>query len=122
MNDLFDTEQIRQVDRRRGHKFRPPKAVLRRIPALYATEQVPTPDKTVWLHFFVASADWYVVELDRDTGEAFGWAELLPGGGEWGYTRLPDLGTVLVHGRMPVERDLYWTPRPVLEIDRIGRS
>jgi hypothetical protein len=107
------------TDRRRGHRFAPPKAIAKRIPALYATENTPLTSKTIYLHYFVGGADWYVAELDSDTGEAFGWAEIIPGGGEWGSFHLPQLADVLLDGWLPIDRDLYWEPKPASEIERI---
>lgn len=107
------------VDRFRGHPFAPPVDVLSTIPNLYGTEDVPIDRKTVVLHYFVGGADWYIVELDPETGIAFGWAELLSGCGEWGYVSLPELGEMLVESLLCVERDLHWRPTPVSEVDRI---
>lgn len=105
---------IETQKRRRGHRFYPPKAVQRKIPALYGTEQVPTGEKVAHVHYFTPSRDIYVVELDPATGRALA---LVAEGGlyEWGYVSLPEMEAVNV--RVPnfpfgviVERDCYWTP------------
>ena len=107
------------TDRKRGHRFAPPKTTAAKIPALYTTDQTPTADKIAHLHYFVGGADWYIVELDPDTSIAFGWAEVLPGCGEWGYIDLRELADVVAQGWFRVERDLHWEPTPVSEIERI---
>jgi hypothetical protein len=118
MSTALATPEVATVDRRRGHKFVAPAEVLANIPKLYGTEDVPTADKIVHLHYFCGSADWFITELDPETGEAFGWAEILAGCGEWGYVSLPELAT-LVAGPFVVERDLHWSPKTIKEVDRI---
>lgn len=122
--NLRSDPQIAATDRRRGHRFQPPVAELRRIPALYATEDVDLADKVVHLHFFVGGCDWYIVELDPETFRAFGWANLGQGG-EWGYIDLAHLAVLqvpfTVNGapfRQPVERDCWWTPATFAEVRR----
>lgn len=100
---------------RRGHNFYPEAEALAAIPPLYATEALALQDKIVHLHYFAGESDWWIAELDPETGEGFGYARL--GGfssGEWGYVALPELEQVHVStcaGDMVVERDLGWTPR-----------
>lgn len=119
MSASWVTPAVTSVDRFRGHTFAPPADVLAAIPNLYGTEDVPTNEKVVVLHYFVGGADWYIVELDPENGLAFGWAEVLSGCGEWGYVSLPELGELLIESMLCVERDLHWSPRPVSEVDRI---
>ena len=105
--------------RRRGHAFMPPKAILRRVPKLYGTESTPVEDKTIWVHYFSPSGDYYVAELDPETNEAFGFVryQQYPPG-EWGYISLEELEqasyTARIMGRLVpmvgVERDMHWTP------------
>lgn len=107
---------LAEVNRkRRGHAFYPPKSVAKKVPALGATDEQGE-DALVVLHYFVGGCDWYITEADLETGEAFGWAEILPGGGEWGYTNLVELEGVLAQGLWPVERDCYWDPKPMREV------
>jgi len=91
---------------------------LAKIPGLYETEEVSIQDKIAHLHFFSGGADWYIFELDKDTGVAFGWAELHPGCGEWGYIDLVELGSVDV-GFPAVERDCWFSPTPISELDKL---
>lgn len=113
----------------RGHAFLPPQAVLAKIPKLYETESTPAPDKMIWLHYFSPGGDYYIAELDTETGEAFGYTRYshYPDGAEWGYISLPELERVTTHveivgigsARRPaVERDLHWQPRKFSEVER----
>jgi hypothetical protein len=104
----LDTHRVR-----RGHDFLPSAAELAAIPALYATDGQGK-DAIVHLHYFVGGADWYVTELDPETGEAFGSADLGMGP-ELGYIPLTELESVLAGGIFPVERDLQWAPKPLRE-------
>lgn len=97
--------------RRRGHDFYPPAGS--QIPGMYAQDGLPDEDHVVYVHYFAASGDWWITELDPDTGEAFGYVKMAanPEGAEWGYVYLPELETVNVLGGLViVERDLHWEP------------
>src|ERR1019366_466132 len=48
--------------RRRGHTFLTT-TMLKTIPALYATENIPCEVKTLYAHYFYGGHDWYIVEL-----------------------------------------------------------
>jgi len=97
---------------RRGHAFYPPADLG--VPELYGTEDQPTGDKTIYVHYFAGGCDWWIAEYDPATGEAFGYACLgRPADAEWGYVDLRELERVcLAHGLVVVERDLCWTPLP----------
>lgn len=98
---------------RRGHTF-VPKSLIRDTPRLYATESVECAGKTVVAHYFVGGCDWYLVELDPETGDAFGYADL--GCGEWGYFNLVELEKTVVHGWLVVERDLDFRPQTATQL------
>ncbi len=106
--------------KRRGHAWFPPKAISEKIPALYGTEGTPTADKIVYIHYFSAIGNWYIVEVDpMDDNEAFGYARLNsdPDGAEWGYIDLEELEQInAMSGLVIVERDIYWTPKPFKDI------
>lgn len=98
-------------------------------PALYATEEIAFDDKLVTAHYFLpgTGADWYVVEFSLEEKLLFGWAELVPGGGELGYTSLRELEELIVFSNlrfenhiipisMRVELDEHWTIRPLCEV------
>ena len=121
--------EFAQADQLRGHSFLPDDDVLAAIPPLYATENMDLADKVCHLHYFCGASDWYVMEVDADSLEGFGWTRLNgdTANAELGYINLPELramvakapvqyhenvGGQLVRrtGRMPVviERDLHF--------------
>lgn len=100
---------------RRGHNFYPPKSVLKKIPALYATDgTTPLAEKTIHLHYFGGPYDAWIAEFDPETGMAFGYVEIGGHGeGEWGSVYLPEVEELnLQRGLIVIERDLYWEPVP----------
>lgn len=58
----------------RGHDFYPDAARLERIPDMYATDgrTAGPAGKVLHEHYFGPTGDFYVCELDQNTGEAFG--------------------------------------------------
>ena len=58
---------------------------------------------------FPSNCDWYIAELDRNSGLAFGHADLGMGSPEWGYIDLRELEGVQTKWG-PVERDCWFTP------------
>ena len=79
------------------------------MPVTYETDGT---DALVHLHYFTASCDWYIVELDieGDQLQTFGKADLGMGFPELGYINLPE---ILECG---AELDLHWSPRRLSEI------
>jgi hypothetical protein len=102
--------------RRRGHRFYP--IWTDEVPALRSTEGQDDP--MVRAHYFVGSWDWYVVEWDPETGEAFGFVKGLDE--ELGYFSLVEMEATLARGLFPIERDLYWDPVPLSTITRTVRA
>lgn len=110
------TETLRA---RRGHGFYPPVNVREATPELDTTDAIASADKIVQVHYFGGSADWYIVEADWSTGEAFGYADLGLGGGEWGSIYLPEIEAVNVHrGMLIMERDCHFDQQPFDSIQR----
>jgi hypothetical protein len=112
---------IETQHKRRGHYFMPPLAVQNKIPALYETENIPTEDKIVHLHYFCASGDWWITELGTGDDEnlAFGYVKLaaMPECAEWGYIDMAELEELnVLNGLVIVERDCYWEPKPFKDI------
>ena len=113
----------------------PPRAVLDRIPRLYANEEAQTPiaDIIIHLHFFVAGCDWWIAEYDGDD-LFFGFVNLNDDlCAEWGYISYAELRSVGQSGlaapvidaatgqrigRLPlsVEWDEHWTPKVFREV------
>ena len=100
---------------KRGHKLLP-QELVERLPELYETEDTQLEDKVVYAHYFSAGADWYVCELDRETGEMFGHCDLGLGFPEWGYVRIQDLAELRGQFGLPVERELDFMPKTAREL------
>jgi hypothetical protein len=76
------------------------------VPPVRSTEATECAAKTIVARYTAGNATWLIAEADRDNGDAFGWAEIVFGGGEWGGFNLRELenltmptpdGTLLVH-------------------------
>ena len=107
---------------KRGHQLMTEK-LADTIPAIGTTEnmadydQVPAPAK-----LFSPYSDWtwYIIEMDRETGQCFGLVDGLER--ELGYFDLNELAETTVLGGVPaVERDLYWEPMTLGEIKARSR-
>lgn len=104
----------------RGHRL--VDASVLGAPPIYAMDEVPLAEVPVHAHFVSAAGDWWLTELDVDTGEGFGVARLADGAPELGYFSLGEFvefkpGSGQSNG-LPVgiERDLHWDQRPLGEI------
>lgn len=85
--------------------------IAARTPALYATEEVAEP--VVQAHFFscLSGWDWYMTELDSETGEAFGLVRGFET--EWGYFSIREMeGINRSKGFNAIERDEGFDPQP----------
>lgn len=110
-----------KIDRLRGHKFLP--ASARDIPAIDDDTEGATDDIVIHLRYFanVGAAYWLVAQYDPETEIAWGFAEVIPGFGEWGSFSLRELRELLVvKSGFPVivERDRMWTPTRFGDIPR----
>jgi hypothetical protein len=107
---LFPTGEVNRL--RRGHAFIT-KTLMQAIPPLYATEKVDLPDKQLHAHYFVGGCDWYIAELDPETGRAFSFCHGFPG--EWGYVDLAEMEAT-VGAFSVIERDLHFKPTTTREL------
>lgn len=113
--------------RRRGHGFYPTKGAG--LPALGATSDVPEAEHVVRAHYFGPSQDWWLVEYDPATGDAFGFGFVNlgdPQNAEWGSVSLVELEAINHRPEgfpldVIIERDCHWTPKRFAEIERAGR-
>lgn len=90
------------------------KAHIEAMPKTYETEDIPTEDKVLHLHYFRGGVDAWIVEKDMGDGsddlrqhQAYGKQGLFGGGwddAEWGYISIQELID------NDVELDLHWTP------------
>ena len=108
--------------RERGHEF-VKASMLENVPDLYANENTPLADQTVHAHYFSSNGDWYVIEIDKDEGLAFGHCDLGMGCGEFGYVSLIELEeTRNRYGGAAVERDLHFQPKTVGELGLVEKA
>ena len=82
-----------------------------------ASDHVPAKDGTIALiKLFnpTGAGTWYIAEYDPETRIAYGLAQIHEA--EFGSFSMEEL--VAYRGRfgLPLERDLWWTPRPLQEI------
>ena len=126
MTDERETAMTLWQDRhggKRGHQLMTEK-LADTIPALGATENVADYDDVpVRAKLFspYSNWNWYITELDPETGQCFGLVEGFEQ--EIGYFDLTELAEITVLGGVPaVERDLYWQPRTLGEIKNGSRD
>lgn len=115
-------------EEKRGYEFLP-QSLLKEVPPLYAQEGRGL-HAIAHLHYFTMVSDWYITEIDPDNLIAFGWAQIQPSGGEWGYISLTELESMsvtknitlvaddkehIIPAEIIVERDVDWTPRKIRE-------
>lgn len=91
------------------------KEIAKKIPALYATENLSDEEKMVWVKLFTPDAQWtwYIVEYDP-SGLCFGIVDGLEK--EIGYFDLRELETLRGPLGLRIERDLHFKPTPMKEI------
>lgn len=89
------------------------KELERKLPPLYANENVDDP--VVIAKYFHPMSDWtwYATEYDPIERRFFGLVDGFEK--ELGYFSLDEMESVKVHG-LGIERDLYWTPKPLSEV------
>lgn len=87
-----------------------PDGIAKSIPALYSQEHVADPIAHAKFFHPFSNWTWYVTEFDPVERICFG---LVVGfDEEFGTFSLDDLEGVVVRG-LGIERDEYWTPRPL---------
>ena len=93
------------------------KEVAKTIPALYSQEKVADP--IVYAKFFdpTGRGTWLVTELDSDGDTCFGFviSPLGPDCDELGNFSIQELASVKGRLGLGIERDLYFTPKPLSE-------
>ncbi len=108
--------------RERGHAFASD-SMFETIPDLYDQEDIPLADQIVHAHFFSANGDWYITELDKEDGTAFGRCDLGMGFPELGYVNLIELEeTRNRFGGAAVERDLHFEPKTMGDLGFAQRN
>lgn len=98
-----------------------------RAPGLYQTENLKDSQKLVCEHYFVGSADWFVIEYDPIDDICFGYARILKDCGEFGYFSMKELdelvvktpikiGAIETSFQSVVERDEFWRPKAITQV------
>jgi len=90
------------------NQLTPTQAQLKRLPAIYATEE-NTSKVAVVRYFFGGRGAFYAVEFDPSNGEFFGFGVFDSGDSEYCYMTLQDLEA------RRAERDLHFSPKPLGE-------
>jgi len=100
----------------------PTKERLAKIPKLYETEEIPTKDKEIYLHFFLGGSDWFIIESDGED-IMFGFCILNNDYemAEFGYVSLSELRSIKVGGWCEVDCELeeYWEVKKAIDVDKI---
>jgi len=93
------------------------KAVEASLPALYSNEDKPAGAAVAVVKFFTPDTDWtwYATEYNPEERTFFGLVDGFVK--ELGYFNLDELKTLRGPFGLPVERDLYWKPTPLKEVD-----
>lgn len=88
------------------------------LPKLYAQQHVKDP--IVHVKFFTPDSQWtwYVTEGEEDEGDFRFFGFVVGFEEEWGYFLLSELEAAKGPLGLPIERDLYFKPRPFSEVQR----
>lgn len=110
-----------QRNKLRGHPLLPDE-LKATLPKLYSQEK--TEDKIVHIKFFHPQSEWtwFACEGEQREEDFLMFGYVIDHEGEWGYFTLEQLDEIggLSNGRliMPVERDLYFKPRPFSQVQK----
>lgn len=88
-----------------------PAELAARIPPLYTTDKQTDPIAHVKLFTPDAGWTWFITEYDSAERRCFGL--VIGHDRELGYFSLAELETVRGPLGLPIERDLYWEPKPL---------
>jgi len=99
------------------------KKVLNDFAKVGDTSEKQAKDINVVAKFFLPGkvATWYVAEYNPETGEMFGYAELVPGCGELGYFNFNEIKELRGMFGLPLERDRHFEATLQEVIDREQR-
>jgi hypothetical protein len=87
-----------------------PDAIAKKVPALYATEQLPLAQKVVQVKLFVPWSNWTWFICEYDPTERLAWGLVSGFEEEWGYFSLDEIEALRGPGGLTVERDLNFEP------------
>jgi hypothetical protein len=92
------------------------KEIRSKLPPLGSTNEYALKDIIAWAKFFTPDAGWtwFAAEFD---GEDIFWGLVIGVAKEYGSFSLSELQSIRGKLGLPVERDLYFTPTPLAELD-----
>ena len=92
--------------------------IRKKLPPLYATENMPAGDAVAILKLFSPDSSWsWLATEGSPEGDDFIFFGLVDGHvKELGYFSLRELEKVRGPLGLPIERDLYWQPKTLAEI------
>ena len=92
------------------------KTIAKQIPALYQQDGKGD-DAIAYVKLFTPDSNWtwYITEMNPETGECFGLVDGLER--ELGYFSLPELEAVKGPLGLPIERDRFFDPTPINQIN-----
>lgn len=96
-----------------------PEDVRRSLPALYSCEGQKDPSVHVKYFSTFSSWTWYVIEGSQEEDDFVFFGFVVGFEGEWGYFSLSQLEEVKGPHGLGIERDLYFTPKPISQIPEI---
>lgn len=90
------------------------KEIRKKTPYLYGTENEK--DKIATAKFFnpCGVGTWYLIELDKDEDNAFGFVDLHER--EYGYFSIKELESIKLPFHLTIERDRYFKPTSIDKI------
>ena len=93
------------------------KTIAKKIPPLYGQEKLSAEMTLAYVKLFTPDSNWtwYITEMDPETGECFGLVEGLER--EMGYFSLPELESIKGPLGLPIERDRFFDPTPIKQIN-----
>lgn len=93
-----------------------------KLPPLYAQSKVKDP--TVYAKFFTPDSNWtwYATEGEQQDGDFIFFGYVIGQEHEWGYFSLNELCAVRGPMGLPIERDLYFTPKQLSEIRELSQA
>lgn len=100
----------------RGHELLPTE-IQKVLPAYYSTEEIPRGEKVVHLRLFTPTTGWtwYILEYDPENKLFFALVDGFEL--EFGPVSLEELESM----NAAIERDLYWKPKKLSEIEEIRK-
>ena len=104
-----------RIGRRRNPQMLITKAIARRLPALYATENIKDPVVHLKLFNAFGGGTWLITEYDPKQDLAFGFTAGLGGQGDddLGYISIAELRKLRKWGAPRIERDRWFRPAPL---------